>query len=329
MTARRVTPFVIPFRTPLSIAGGTTAAYSGVLVELCAGNVVGLGEAAASRPNAEALATELADLDLAARLRGRRVVDLLGGARRTRVPVNALLDAVDPDACARQASRCAARGFHTLKLKLHPTDHALNRRRVAAVRAAVGPTLALRADANAAWDVAQAVTALLPLIAFDLEYVEQPVRSIAELAELRRTLPVRLAADESATDPAAVEAIAVQHAADVVVLKPTRFGLRSALEMAAVACRRGLDVVITSALDSGIGIAAALQLACAVDTPRACGLATGDLLAGDLVEAPPHPLDGWMTLPSGPGLGVCLDRVALHRWARCQGVDARAEGTSP
>ena len=172
----------------------------------------------------------------------------------------------------------------------------------------------MRVDANGAWWVADAVTALTALAAYDLEYAEQPCAGLDELAALRLALAragvdVPVAADESvrkAEDPLRV---ALAGAADVVVLKvaPLR-GVTPALEVAA-AC--GLPVVVSSALDTSVGIRAGLALAAALpDLPYACGLATAGLLAGDIVARPLTAVDGH--LPVGE---VEADRDALARWA--------------
>ncbi len=294
-------------------------------------------------------ALEAAFLDLEARVAGlplyRHLVGPdLGGSCDGSVAVNALLDGGDcasggrrpggaccnelalPQASgadaaapsrpcvAAQARAFVAAGFRCLKLKLDVGDADGAVRRVAAVRAAVGPTVALRADGNAAWSLTDAVALLRALAPFDLEYVEQPVATIDELAALRQAVSVPLAADESVSDAAAVARIAGRGAADVIVLKPALLGLRQSLAAAAVARDAGLAVVITSTLDSGVGIAAAAHLAAALGIDRPCGLATAALLAGDLADPSPAILGGVLRLRDAPGLGVDLDREALERW---------------
>lgn len=342
MTITRIlaTPFAIPFRRPMRIAGTSIAARHGILLELAdAEGRVGLGEIAppphsaaqevaaimralaGGRWPADPLATRLrvgletALLDLTAHATGVRVADLLGGAQRTHVRANALLDAGEPAAAALQARALVARGFRCLKLKLSPDDVACDAHRIAAVRAAVGDAIALRADANAAWMVNGAIAALRAFAPYDLEYVEQPAADIAGLAAVRRAVAVPLAADESVVDAASIERIAAAQAADVVVVKPAVLGLCAATAVARVARRRGLDVVVTSALDTSIGIAAAAQLAATLPEPlRPCGLATAELLAGDLVRTPLVADAGSLAIPAGPGLGIELDRDALRRW---------------
>ena len=318
--AARATPFALPLRRPLTVAGAVVPARFGVLIERDGG----LGEATAlpqaPRPDAPsaaavAAALECAALDRAARAAGRRLADHLGGARRRAIAVNALLASLDPAAAADEALALVARGFRCLKLKLSPRDLAGDRRRLAAVRAAVGPAVALRGDANAAWSVDYALAALRALAEFDLEYVEQPVPSVAELAAVRRAAPVPIAADESVVDADSVDALIAAGAADVVVLKPALLGAQTSLDAARRAQAAGLAVTVTSALDSSIGIAFAAHVAAAIAGPlRACGLATAELLGGDLVREPLAIADGELALPNGSGLGVELDTHAVARF---------------
>jgi O-succinylbenzoate synthase len=167
--------------------------------------------------------------------------------------------------------------------------------RVAAVRDALGSPGAIRVDANMAWDVDTAVRAIADLdkAAGGLEYVEQPCVSIEELAAVRRRVSVRIAADESirrAEDPLKV---AVAGAADIAVLKVAPLGgVRRALEVAD-AC--GLPCVVSSALETSVGLAAGLALAGALPTlDFACGLGTISLLEGDIVSASLSPVDGYL-----------------------------------
>lgn len=235
-------------------------------------------------------------------------------AVRERVPVNATVPAV----AAADVPGVLARfpGCTTAKVKVAQAGQALadDVDRVAAVRDALGACGRLRVDANGAWSVEQAVAALTALAPFDLEYAEQPCADLDELAAVRLALAragvdVPVAADESvrkAEDPLRV---AVTGAADVVVLKvaPLR-GVRPALDVAA-SC--GLPVVVSSALDTSVGIAAGLALAAALpELPYACGLATAGLLAGDVVTAPLTAVDGH--LPVG---AVVADAGLLERWA--------------
>jgi len=215
-------------------------------------------------------------------------------AVRQAVPVNATVPAVAADDVAGVLARFP--GCTTAKVKVAQDGQVLadDVDRIAAVRSVLGPGGRVRVDANGAWSVEQALTALRALAPFDLEYAEQPCATVAELAALRLALAragvdVLVAADESvrkAQDPLRV---ALAGAADVVVLKVAPLaGVRPALAVAE-AC--GLPVVVSSALDTSVGISAGVALAAALpDLPYACGLATTSLMASDVADL--LPVDG-------------------------------------
>jgi O-succinylbenzoate synthase len=159
--------------------------------------------------------------------------------------------------------------------------------RVAAVRELLGPSGRIRVDANAAWSVPAATAALTVLAPYGLEYAEQPCPTVAELAALRRELAgaVPIAADESVRKASDPRRVALAGAADLVVLKVAPMGgVRPAVRLAAEC---GLPVVVSSALDTSVGIAAGVALAAALpDLPYACGLATVGLMATDVTADP-------------------------------------------
>ena len=226
---------------------------------------------------------------------------------RDSVPVNVTVPAVG----AEQAYKIVAEsGCRTAKVKVAEPGQAAadDIDRVAAVRDAIGPDGRVRVDANGGWTVEQAQRQLSDLSGFGLEYAEQPCATLAELAELRRRIDVPLAADESirrAEDPLKVRAAG---AADIVVLKAQPLGgVRSALEIAE---QCGLPVVVSSAVDTSVGLAAGVALAAALpELPYACGLATMSLLAGDVTADPLAEAGG--ALPVRPAV---VDEVALARY---------------
>ncbi|ORA19739.1 O-succinylbenzoate synthase [Mycobacterium arosiense ATCC BAA-1401 = DSM 45069] len=223
--------------------------------------------------------------------------------RRDRVPINATVPAV----AAADVPEVLARfpGAGTAKVKVAEPGQTLadDVARVNAVRAVI-PTV--RVDANGGWSVEEAQAAAAALTADGpLEYLEQPCATVAELAALRRRVDVPIAADESirkADDPLAV--VRAQ-AADIAVLKVAPLGGISS--MLAIAAQIDIPVVVSSALDSAVGIAAGLTAAAALPQLRhACGLGTGGLFVHDVAEAA-APVDG--TLPVGP---VRPDPERLH-----------------
>ena len=216
---------------------------------------------------------------------------------RTEIAVNCTIPAVGPE-LAHDIARTS--GCRTAKVKVAEPGQTLadDVSRLEAVRDALGPDGRLRIDANGSWSVDEAVLAVQELDRFDLEYVEQPCASIDELADLRRRLArsglqVLIAADESirrAQDPYQV---AQRAAADIAVLKVQPLGgVRACLQIAE---RIGLPVVVSSALETSIGIRAGLALAAALpDLPYACGLNTVALLADDLAKEPLIAVNGVM-----------------------------------
>lgn len=213
-------------------------------------------------------------------------------AVRTRIPVNTTVPAVDAATAHRLVT---ASGCATAKVKVAEPGQALadDVERVAAVREALGPGGALRVDANAAWDVETAVLAIARLqrAAGGLEYVEQPCRTLEELRELRRRVEVPLAADESvrtADDPLRIAGL---DAADVIVVKVQPLGgVQRALEVVEAA---GLPAVVSSALETSVGLATGVALAAALpELPYACGLGTATMLTSDVTDRPLTPVDG-------------------------------------
>ena len=211
---------------------------------------------------------------------------------RDRVPVNVTVPAVGPE----QAHAIVLRGgCRTAKVKVAEPGQSLadDQARLEAVRDALGPDGRVRIDANGGWDVDTAVAsiAVLDRAAGGLEYVEQPCASVEELAAVRRAVGVPVAADESirrAADPYRVRDL---EAADVAVLKVQPLGgVRACLRIAEDI---GLPVVVSSALETSVGIAAGVALAAALpELPYACGLATVQLLERDVVTDPLLPADG-------------------------------------
>jgi len=216
--------------------------------------------------------------------------------RRGQVPVNATLPAVRPELVGAVLARYD--GCRTVKVKVAEPGQTLadDLDRVAAVRDLAGPDVRIRVDANGGWDVDQALAALGALNAYRLEYAEQPCPRVEDLHELRVRLArngidVLVAADESirkADDPLRV---AREEAADLVVVKVAPLGgVRRALEIVE-SC--GLPAVVSSALDTSVGIAAGVALAAALPTlDHACGLGTVELLAADVASPSLVPVAG-------------------------------------
>lgn len=210
--------------------------------------------------------------------------------RRDRIPINATVPAVAAADVADVLARFP--GARTAKVKVAESGQSLAEdvERVNAVRALV-PTV--RVDANGGWGVVDAVAAARALTADGpLEYLEQPCKTVPELAEVRRRVDVPVAADESIRKAGDPLLVVRSGAADIAVLKVAPLGgIRAMLGMA-----RQIDipVVVSSALDSAVGIGAGLVAAgCLPSLPFACGLGTGGLFDEDVAE-PVTPVNGYL-----------------------------------
>jgi len=247
---------------------------------------------------------------------------------RDSVRVNATMPAVTADRVAGVLARFP--GCRTVKVKVADRGQTLAEdvARVAAVRELMGPEARIRVDANGGWNVDEAERAVHALAPFDLEYLEQPCASIAELAELRTRiayLDIPIAADESvrrAEDPLEV---ARSGAADLLVIKAQPLGgITTALRLIEEA---GLPVVVSSALDTSVGISMGLALAARIpNLDYDCGLGTAALLAADVTDEPLIPVGGELpvrrVIPSAQLLtehAASPERTAwwLDRLARC------------
>lgn len=317
----------IPFREPFVTSAGVVAARELLLLRIEGDDgAVGYGEAAPFEPYdgvplaavAEALmhtangappqaraAEEMARLDLEARREGRAV----GEPGAEAIAVNRTLAGGPPEEVARRAAEGVREGFACFKVKVGLPDDV---DRVAAVREAIGPWPALRVDANGAWSVEEAVAAIEALRRHDLELVEQPCRTLEELAEVRNAVGVPVAADESVANADDVRAAAAAGACDVVNVKlAPSGGFEAARATIAAARESGLEPYLSSTLDGPWGIAAALQLAASERLSLACGLATLELFDAALARVLPAPRLGLLAVPQGPGLGVSVDDDVL------------------
>jgi L-Ala-D/L-Glu epimerase len=325
---RSVLKLSIPLKEPFVTSSGVVSARELLLLRLRARDgTVGCGEAApfepydgvpleraaaaltgggGRRPPQARAAEEIARLDLHARQEERPLAE----PRKDALPVNMTLAGGPASEVAERARAGLAEGYACFKLKVGLPDDA---DRVAAVREAIGPWPALRVDANGAWSVEEAVQAIRTLEEHDLELVEQPCRSLRELADVRQRVSTPIAADESVASLRELRRAVELEACDVVNVKlAATGGFRPARELLREARANGLDAFLSSTLDGPWGIAAALQLAAAEDVTLACGLATLELFDARLAHALPAPRHGTLTVPAGPGLGVTPEPGALE-----------------
>jgi L-alanine-DL-glutamate epimerase-like enolase superfamily enzyme len=244
-------------------------------------------------------AIDLALWDRGGRISGKPVAALLTDDPASTVPVNATLSSLNRAGIAEEAAAAAAAGFQCIKLKVGIGDDA---GRVAAARAAVGPEMALRLDANGAWSVEAAVRTIEALAPAGLELVEEPVHGLHGVREVRERVAVRIAIDETAAEHGALGA----GVADAVCLKISRCGgIGGTVAAAALVRASGAEAYIASTYDGPLGIAAGLHVAAALASrgpvPH-CGLTTLGLFSG--IEDPLPARNGQIATPVQPGLGV-------------------------
>lgn len=254
---------------------------------------------------------------------------------RDAVPVNVTVPAVGPEDAHRIV---VAGGCATAKVKVGEPGQSLadDQARLEAVRDAIGRDGLVRIDVNGGWSVDEAVAAIAVLdrAAGGLEYVEQPCATVEELAVVRRRVDVPIAADESirrAEDPYRVRDLA---AADIAVLKVQPLGgVRACLRIAE---QIEMPVVVSSALETSVGLAAGVALAAALpELPHACGLATGQLLVDDVVTEPLLPVDGALPVVRPTVDEESLERLragperAAHWEARRRDVEAVRQDRTP
>ena len=279
------TSFRLPLRAPFRTAAGEITCRDGLLLRLSTdADIVGLGEAsphpalgpgAVRRveenlerleprllglrveclepspgpdiPPALACALDTAVLDALARARGVGVARLLSESVRASAPVNATIAAESDNEAVTEAAAAREAGFRCVKLKVGIARSLEDeRRKVAAVRAALGPDIALRLDVNGAWSAEQAVRAIRSLEEFGLELVEQPVApgDLEGMARVRAACGVPIAADEDVTDAAAASRLLEGGAVDALVVKPMVVGgLRLAMQIAAMARTAGAAAI--------------------------------------------------------------------------------------
>ncbi len=231
---------------------------------------------------------------------------------RESIPVNATLPAVPLDEIAGVLSRFGE--CRTVKIKVAERGETLadDVARVRETRRLIGPAGRIRLDANGAWTVDEAEHAVRALEQCDLEYVEQPCATVPELAELRRRIhriDVLVAADESVRKAADPLAVARAEAADLLVIKVAPLGgIERAL---AIVAESGLPAVVSSAIDTSIGLAMGAELAARLPAlPYDCGLGTAALLTDDVTTRPLRPIDGAIAVGR-----IAADADSLHRLA--------------
>lgn len=245
--------------------------------------------------------------DERARLEGVPLCVHLDDLRTSQVPVNATIGDCEPSETAAAVEAAIDAGFSCCKVKIGRRSVTADLERLERARA-VAPDVTLRVDANGAWDVETARAALEELASLDISLLEQPLPAAAleEHASLRGT-GVAIALDEGLCEWG-VDAILERDVADALVVKPMALGgVDRAVRIASRAQAAELDVIVSGTVDGVVARLAALHLAATIPDPLPAGLATADRLASDLGTDPAPVVDGEMTVPEGPGLGLSAD----------------------
>lgn len=263
----------------------------------------------------------LAFFDLISQSKGQPLAVYLANGKpaATHIPVNATLGGKTIEALQWEAEQAVVQGFTSVKMKVGQGSVAAEMERVQAVQSIIGDRAMLRVDANGAWTMEQATAMLDTLADMGVALVEQPLAPTHRVGMrmLREHFPtIQIAADESIVDINSADEVLRTHAADVVVVKPMIVG--GPVDAAMItqrAIKKGVGVIVTSLLDSGVGITGALHVAATLPHPMLpCGLATADLLEGNLIQESLQAVKGKVEVPQGIGLGVTLDEVQLREF---------------
>lgn len=333
----RIRAFRLPLVTPVVTGRTEISVRRGLLISLDDGGHVGWGEASPlpGWPDASLVVTERALRSAAATIRSDadvpgvlETLESLGSARAAvagawadlsarragcslarhlaadaapDVAVNVVMSETDPDRVEAAAASAIRSGYRAVKLKVGAVDPDLDVDRVRSARRGA-PDVGLRLDANQAWDLDTALDVLGRVATEEISWCEEPTARLDDLVEIERSSAVAVAVDESAATEAGLRR-ALELGVSVVVVKPQAIG---GPDRTAARARRihasGAQLVVTSFMDSAVGVAHALHSAAAFGSPVAHGLATAGLLAEDVTPAPPV-VAGRMRV-DGIGLGL-------------------------
>jgi len=258
---------------------------------------------------------ETALLDLWGKITGSTAANIIGIKETKPIPCNAIIATNNVKGAVKEAVKAISFGFTSLKLKVGQGSEYSDEVLVSSVREAIGPKIKLRIDANQAWTVKQAIRRIQKLEKYTLEYVEQPsakdnLRSMKEISE---SVEVKIAADESLGSLRDLEDIVNTNAADILIVKPSRIGgFSKTLEVISEGIRSNKSIVVTTSLDSSLGISASVTLASSILTHSfAHGLSTGLMLKKDLTQDVCVPKDGFISVAKADGIGIRIDIESL------------------
>ena len=250
--------------------------------------------------------------DLQAKILGTSVTTLLGGQVNDRIPVMGTVLGIDtPDLMASRAAETAAAGYRAVKVKVGETI-AADIARVAAVRDAIGPNVALRVDANDHYRPADAIRFIRAIERYDIEHVEQPIsrRDLLGMVEIRKAVDVPIMTDDMVATPEEAMTVIRLGAADRIKIKVTKHGLEQARLIADMVAAAGMTAVLGHVFEMGLAAVAEAHLAAVVPNlaePHEIGSMQPMGTDADIIVENLRVEPGFLRLPDGPGLGVALD----------------------
>lgn len=264
-------------------------------------------------------ALDIALHDLVARAHDLPLWALLGGRSKPHLQISRVVSMKAPAAMAADALQHVADGFATVKLKVGDAARPqLDVARIAAVRAAIGPEIKIKIDANQGWKTPGiAIQAIRGALASQPEYFEQPVAQwdIEGLAEVRRQTGATIMADEACHGPREMQRIVALRAADLVNIKLMKTGgLFNAMRVNAIAEAAGIAAQVGTMVESSIASAAGLHLAMALANVKTVEMGGPLMITEEIGNLRAFYNRDTITLPDGPGLGVTIDERAVKRF---------------
>jgi o-succinylbenzoate synthase len=271
--------------------------------------VIGHLEDMLSAPPSVLFGFEMLLGDLAGKKAGLSLSSWFSGNASRDVAVNAILTG-SPEDIQRQLVTKTAKDFRVYKIKIDARGITSALKKTKAVRDRVADDVMIRLDLNRGLDFEDAVGLLNQIKEFGIEYVEEPLKepTTQGLTALREKTGLRIALDETVAETEKFYDLLNSKACDVIVVKPMVLGgINKSIKLSKISAERGLKTVITSTLESGIGVAACLHVAAMLgDHILPCGLDTLDLFQENIINENLPIVSGHMNVPEGPGLGVTL-----------------------
>ncbi len=261
---------------------------------------------------------ETALVDLLGKLLGHNVSkDMISDTPA--LPTNALIASGSPKQAALEAKLAFEAGFETIKLKVGQGTIKQDEALVAGVRNAVPSNVKIRIDASQAWNIGESIRRLNKLSSYAIEYVEDPLTSdcLEDMHRLKQSVSVPIAVDEPLANRSHESILKIAKNADIIVIKAGRLGgIKPSLKIMQLVSSLGKGVVVTSSLESGVGVTASAHLCANLSEHNfAHGLGTTPLLASDLLSAAASPWQGNFIMPTGPGLGISIDEGLLDKFS--------------